>query len=255
MNDMKTKALLLVLSGAAVGLGCSDGGSVNIGETQTAGAQLSDYAATWDGYVEAFQFWPDGSDRIRLTIDASGNGWLQIGDAALIAPATDPNVGYPPGAYSVTADVTSGTGTPTELSQGVLYPIHAATVETNRIKLGIDPKDIYADWCPLQTPYPGPGNEIYTCLPLNGAMSTPGQGCTVLEPDGTTQPVDCAKLELCFPETACTCTATACVASTVPAGSTVGQYPVELDGALDATGTTMTGTLTVGRVTVHLTKQ
>ena len=41
----------------------------------------------------------------------------------------------------------------------------------------------------------------------------------------------------------------------MPEGTPAVQYPIELDAALDATGTTLTGTLTTGGVTVHLMKQ
>src|SRR5262245_9474401 len=61
----------------------------------TSGNQVSDYAATWDGYAEAFTF-EDGSDRVRLTIHANGEGTIEVGDSAPLPPPTDPNVGYPP---------------------------------------------------------------------------------------------------------------------------------------------------------------
>ena len=38
---------------------------------------------------------PDGSDRVRLTIAANGQGTFEVGNAALLPPPTDPNVGYP----------------------------------------------------------------------------------------------------------------------------------------------------------------
>ena len=72
-------------------------GAVNIGNTTAVGSQLSDYAATWDGYAEATTF-SDGSDHVRLTIDASGQGSLVVGDSAPLPAPTDPTVGYPPGA-------------------------------------------------------------------------------------------------------------------------------------------------------------
>ncbi len=70
-------------------------------------------------------------------------------------------------------------------------------------------------------------------------------------------PVDCGKLALCL-DNVCACTASSCTSEpAIPDGSTPAQYPVELDAALDATGTTLTGTLNLAgtRVTVVLTKQ
>jgi hypothetical protein len=264
--ELLSRALILCAAGS---LGaCSSDKPVNIGNTNMIGAQLSDYAATWDGYAEAFTF-SDGSDRVRLTIDANGQGTLQVGDAALLAPPSDPNVGYPtdqPG------------GIEYSLIAGFLYPIYATQVQEARIQLGAVPGDLYAAWCALQTPVPyeittivmQSGTEIiigasdagvvstqYACVAPNTVSGAPGGGCQVTNADGGTSPISCQKTDLCQgPQPACTCTASACASVQVPAGTPVAQYPVELDGALDATGKILTGTLTVGNgVTVHLTRQ
>ena len=259
MNNARANTLLIFLSATAVGIGCSGGGSIDIGSTQVVGSQLSDYAATWDGYAEAFHFWPDGSDRVRLTIDGSGQGTLEIGNSALLAAPTDPNVGYPANIYSGTVGNTSGTGTQIILAEGFLYPIHAATVATNRIQLGVDPNELFAPWCQLQTSYdwndPTIGSSGYYCVPrFVTETHDPATGCSENLPDGTTVAVDCGKFDECFMSAACACTSTGCTGNTVPAGSPVSQY-FELDGALDSTGTTLTATLGTGGPTVVLTKQ
>jgi hypothetical protein len=255
MNNARTNTLMVLLSVATAGVGCSGGGSVEIGSAQTVGAELSDYAATWDGYVEAFNFWPDGSDRVRLTIDASGQGTFEIGNAAPLAAATDPNVGYP----SITQTNTSGTGTATSLFEGFRYPIHAATVATDRIQLGVDPNELYAGWCQLQTSYDWTAqNGGYNCVPLPETENfEPSTGvCTLNFSDGTKQTVDCLKWDECFMSSVCACTSGGCVANTAPAGARASQYGVELDGVLDTSGTTLTATVTgFGRVTVVLKKQ
>jgi hypothetical protein len=257
MNNARANTLLIFLSVTAAGNGCSDGGSVDIGSTQVVGSQLSDYAATWDGFAEAFHFWPDGSDRVRLTIDGSGQGTLEIGNSALLAPPTDPNVGYPANIYSGTVGNTSGTGTQIILAEGFLYPIHAATVATNRIQLGVDPNELFAPWCQLQTSYDWTSQTGgYTCVPLPKTENhDPATGlCTENLADGTTVTVDCGKWDECFMSAVCACTSTGCTGNMVPAGSSVSQY-FELDGALDSTGTTLTATLGTGGPTVVLTKQ
>ncbi len=280
----KTQLLspVLILCAAGSLVACS-GDKANIGNTSVIGAQLSDYAATWDGYAEAYTFPPDGSDRVRLTIDASGQGTLRVGDAALFPAPSDPNVGYPPGvAYNGPSSVNAG------LTEGFLYPIYATQVQADRIQLGANPGDLFGAWCALQTPIPfyettitgvfldggvvqtndggspigvpgivdgGVVSTFYSCLPNEPSMSGPS-GCAQMNPDGTTTPVDCGKLTLCQLSQTCECTATSCTSYPVAASTPVGSYPVELDGALDATGTMLTGTLNVGtRVTVHLIKQ
>src|SRR5205823_5394415 len=120
-------ALLGLLCGAGIPLGCS-GGSVNIGNTNAVGSKLSDYAASWDGYAEAYTFMPDSSDRVRLTISADGHGTVEVGDTALLPPPTDPNVGYPsPGQPQF-----DGYSLNSGLSGGALYPIYAPRVQESR---------------------------------------------------------------------------------------------------------------------------
>jgi len=268
---------LSVLLLAVAPAGCSNGGdgNVNIGNTQVVGAQLSDYVATWDGYAEAYTFSPDGSDRVRVMIDGDGHGTLEVGNAALLPAPTDPNVGYPPGTDS--NGLTGVIGPSPGLTEGFLYPIYATQVQANRIQLGANPGDLYAAWCALQTPIPyyetelpadagkvtsipgasdaGTVETYYTCLPNEPSM-TGANGCTQTAPDGTVTPVDCGKLVLCQFSAVCQCSASGCVSQQIAAGTPVASYPVELDGALDPTGTMLTGTLTLGqRITVHLTKQ
>ncbi|HEX3901897.1 MAG TPA: hypothetical protein VH853_03545 [Polyangia bacterium] len=269
MKNERTLTLVALLCGAGAPLACSGGGAVNIGNTEVVGSQLSDYAANWDGYAEAYTFSPDGSDRVRLTIDASGQGTFRMGNATtLLAPPTDPNVGYPPG---ISVDGVNADGAHTGTREDFLYPIHAANVQEARIQLGIDPSDLYAAWCALQTPIPsyetttvdggasdtGTVSTFYSsCLPNVPSMSQ-GDNCALLEPDGSSTPVDCGKLYLCNVAQTCACTASGCTIPPQPADATAAQYPVEMDGALDTTGKMLTGTLTLNgqRITVHLTKQ
>jgi hypothetical protein len=260
-----SRALLLC---AGLPLACSGGKSINIGNTNTLGSQLSDYAASWDGYAEAAAFLPDQTDRVRVTIDADGNGALEIGNAPTLPPPSNPNVGYPP-------SIVDNTG----MFEGFLYPTHAAAISADRIQLGINPHDVYAAWCALQTPYvfsfselpvPDGGTQAYGCLPNwgTGPNNSPdggpdgGPGCALTPPDGgAILPVDCEKIALCglgLGLNVCSCTASSCTSLAVPSGAGANQYPVELDAALDSTGKTLTGTLAISstlRVTVVLTKQ
>jgi len=269
MFKMKRTVPLLFLGLLAAPLGCSSGGDVNIGDTTSLGGKLSDYAAEWDGYAEAYTFLPSSSDHIHLTLDAQGNGTVQVGTDPLLPPPTDPNVGFPPGV--VQKENIGGS----ELTGGVLYPVYAARVEANRIQIGLKPNDYYAAWCALQSSYfvlngytAGPdGGPVatyaYSCAQGlgGGATAGPNPQCWVQSTaaDGTitNNPVDCGKFYLCISQV-CACTATACAAApTVAAGTGPAGYPAELDGALDSAGKALTGTLNVNgtRVTVHLTRK
>jgi hypothetical protein len=276
MNKMRLLSRALTLCAAGPLLACSGDKPVNIGNTNVVGSQLSDYAASWEGYAEAYTFMPDGSDRVRLTIGANGQGTFQVGNAALLPAPTDPNAGYPAGQPDPFVGPNEG------LSGGVLYPVYAAQVQENRIQAGLKPNDYYGAWCALQTPYhvldgyvnsgqPDAGdgglvpNFEYRCLPdVGGGISGQGadQQCFVqissIDGSSTDQPVDCGKFALCN-RNVCACTATSCATSSpvVLAGTLPSGYPVELDAALDSAGKTLTGTLALSanlRVTVVLTK-
>lgn len=267
----RTPTFMTLLAGLGAAVGCSDGSEVNIGNTQSLGGKLSDYAATWDGYAEAYTFPPSNSDHLHLVIAADGTGSMQVGSDPLLPTATDPDVGYPPNVVldpnSLIGDLMPG------LAGGVLYPLHAAQVQTNRIQIGLKPHDYYAGWCALQSSYrvflgwTDSGTVLnygYRCLPgASGSesidLNPPQCNIQINAPDGSysQQPADCGKYTLCLGRV-CDCDATSCGSSpTMPADATPPQYPAELDAALDSSGTSMTGTLNLDgmRITVHLQRQ
>jgi hypothetical protein len=283
MKKTRLLSQALALCAAAPLVACSGDKPVNIGNTSVIGSQLSDYAATWDGYAEAYTFAPDGTDHVRLTIGADGQGTLEVGNQALYAPPTDPNVGYPPG----TDFSKAGYFQQPPIWEGFLYPVYNAQVQTDRIQVGIKPNDIFSTWCGLQTSYyvltgytgsglPGVGGSPggssgetptygYNCIPGSGGSSSTNGGVTTCEvqnnsADGgySNTPVDCNKFWLCTYQV-CTCSAGGCASSpVVDAGSAPSAYPVELDGALDNNGQTLTGTLLLSqslRITVVLQRQ
>ena len=77
--------LLWLLPLAFAPAACSDGNPVDLGHRE---AQLADYAASWNGYAEAYTFPEGSSDRVRITLDATGVGTIEVGDAPL-DPSTD----------------------------------------------------------------------------------------------------------------------------------------------------------------------
>jgi hypothetical protein len=254
----RTKLLLMTLCAAPVA--CSSAGDVNIGDTQKLGSKLSDYAASWDGYAEAHTFMPSGSDRVQLVLDGAGSGTLRLGDDPLLAPATDGSVGYPPMAATAGPPLQTAVNMPFTMRDDFLYPVHAAQVQTDRIQLGLNPLDLYATWCSLQTPVPADPSSpdsSYGCLPNSSSFNSGDGTCGLNNADGSTTPVDCGKLLLCELSNVCQCTATACAIPAIPADQAPAQYPDELDAALDSTGQNLTGTLTVNgtRVTVHLQRK
>lgn len=227
---------VLLFAGATA---CSGGGSVDIGEGT--GQALADYAASWDGYAEAYTFSPSGSDRVRLVLDESGQGTMQFGDGPLLPPPADPDVGYPPGdgaAFSGPA------GPRPVLREGFLYPVHETMVADKRLRLSVRVSDLYEAWCALQTPVPL-GQDAFGCLPNDG-FSWTADSCMV-----GSMPVDCGKLSLCLAGSGvCSCTATSCDAQPGP--------DTPFDAAFESAGAELVGTLIMpdsgARVTIRLNR-
>ncbi len=261
-----TKPTLTMFAAAGLlSIACSNTSTVDIGES---GSLVSDYAAQWDGYAEAFSF-NDGSDRVRLTLDGAGQGTLQVGDQALFPPPSDPNVGYPPTGWSF-----NGNSVLSQLRPGFQYPIYGAHVETKRIRLGADFHDIFGAWCAMQTSHcqncePNSKDPpFYECAsrpaPGSDPISSGGQDCSMIdETTGQTLPVDCLKQMLCDQPPPCTCNASPPVCQCDATGCAIppvanADYPVKIDAALETAGTELVGTLVINdgspRLTVRLTR-
>jgi hypothetical protein len=249
----RTYLLLLVTLGCAHAA-CS-GDAIDIGDRVT-GSALADYAGSWDGYAEAYRFRGSMSDRVRINIDPMGQGTIEFGDEPLLAPATDPDVGYPLDFFTRFPNGEWAR----QLTSGFRYPIHGAEAARDHLNLGVVPHDLYSDWCALQTSYAyssteDPESEVYfSCLLINSTR--PGNRaepvCYLLNPQTQIEvPIDCAKLALCGfpgPSSPCACNETAC-ASQVPT-----EPPVRIAVDLDALGDELTGTLLVGmdRIAIKL---
>jgi hypothetical protein len=229
---MTKTRLLWLLPVALAPAACSDGTPVDLGHRE---AQLADYAASWDGYAEAYTFPAGSSDRVRITLDANGVGTLEVGEAPLDPIPTDPEVGLP-----------TGTGV---FHGGFRYPIHATAVEAGRIRFEIDPTERFAAWCAIQTPYANMVRDMsfYACTSIPaGKVYEEIEGCalydTIMESGNIVtlinpMPVDCMRWGPCM-HMICTCTASACAYVPNPYGDRV-----LVDGALNDDGTSLVGTL------------
>ena len=209
--------------------------NIGDGELNVDKAELGSYAATWDGYVEAYAFW-SGTDRIHLSLDATGNGSFRVGDGADLPPPTNPDVGYPAAVASDAA--TLGIGDRTEnVFDGVAYPVANSRVESERIRLTVDPHSAFVAWCAMQTPAldPGATPPLYSCVVDGVGLKPTGECITIRE--GQEEPIDCGKVVICT--YGCVCDALSCSAG--PSYS-----PIELDAALDDGGHNLVGTLLLG---------
>jgi len=236
-------------------LACSSDHSVNIGgdgdsATAATGEYLKDYAATWDGYAEAYEF-PSGSSRVRITLDEHGHGTVRFGEQELAAPPTDPD-SAPPVSQS------NGNLLGVPLNEDFLYTVEESQVSDQRIQFGVSNEERIKDWCELQTPTVwlngGTMDEgQYSCLP-NGSVRASDSGCAFDSGSGA-EPMDCGKVALCrVPDVGCSCDAQGCG---VTSPSELAEYPTRVDAALDDHGRTLLGTLLIGseRVSVRLTRK
>jgi hypothetical protein len=229
---------------------------VDIGGGRT-GERLSDYADQWSGYAEGFTF-GDGSDAIRIVLDADGSGVIEVGDSP--PPAPSPAAGSrPPGRF--------GEPLPTA---GVSYPISGAQLEAKRLRFSISLAEAYREWCNVHPPvaYDAALPGVYSCSPrsvgLEG-LDTEGLRCLSFS---SNEEIWCDSGHICTAY--CACTAEACsLGPNTPEQAERAAYGTELysvledpdvDLALFEGGEALVGTLVFGndereRITVRLTRQ
>jgi hypothetical protein len=237
--------------GSSGGSGSSSGasGSSSGGSGSSSGAGANPLSGTYTGYIESFQF-ADGSDvvvmKLSFATDGTVTGTVYFGTGSPLPPPTDPNVGYPPGFGPAPNNMPIGA------YEGFDFTVLAGSYAAPRLKVSLDPNEVWKQWCGMQTviyaldngdnPDGGCGTPlgIYGCLP-NAGFSVMGSTCTIQwcqQPTGMT--VDCGKMALCLGGAAggdvCTCTATSCTVPTPPMGSVA--FDMQLtSGSLDGSVT------------------
>jgi hypothetical protein len=253
---MKAASCLCVGTLALTMAACGQGSP---GDGQTAGYTLVDYVARWDGYAEAFTF-RDGSDRVRLVLNANGQGTLQVGDAPLAPAVTDPSLG-PPGVWDIEQSYQYAW-----LNTGFLYPLYEPNVDAKRIRLGADYHDAWRDWCAMQTPVYSQHLGDYSCAP--DLTTEDDTSCFYTDAaTGALVQIDCLRAAFCEMVSPCTCgtrptpMVCACTASgcEAPRTTAIGAFFVKIDAALEDDGASLVGTLAIDdveqRYTIRLTRQ
>jgi hypothetical protein len=178
---------------------------------------LSQGPTSWTGYIENYQF-PSGSDVIRFasTVDSAGQVKVTVflGDGPPPPPATDPNVGYPPGLGPL----------PSYWVEGFAYTMTSGTFQAQRLRFTIYSYQPWSGWCALQTPISGSA----MCVPNWQGDCSRGP-CILQDPaTGQTIQVDARKALLCWAHV-CACSTTACDSD--PNGGTTASFDLALFGA------------------------
>jgi hypothetical protein len=220
----------------AGGQGGTGGGGAGAGQgaSGAAGAVVTDWSdastpscvaasnlplvGTWRGSVQG-----SSSDWSQMTLVITGAsqtgglcGTLQIVPGTPPAPATDPNLGYPPGAEPYTNPVTLFP------MSGFSYSLLAGSTDGTRLEFGVSPNDPFRGWCAIQPPIADTENPgHFACAPNDNTMYMNGVW-TLTPPSGPPFTIDGQKLALCgggdlAQVMPCTCSAASCTA--LPTGN------------------------------------
>lgn len=168
---------------------------------------------------------PSGSTRIRLELSVGDgelfpSGTITFGDAAPPPLATDPDVGYPIEADTVSADV-GADGSVRPPVEGFSYDLTPTIIQRDLAASGIDefdvftqgnaidgklelsylPTQVFASWCALQTE---------ASCPINAQLEHYDDGSCFVGEERT--PIDCLKASQCLGEV-CQCEGDFCTFS------------------------------------------
>jgi hypothetical protein len=249
----KTIRNVSLSSVAAISIACSGAphDTVDIGNRDVAvlGEKLSDFAGSWEGYAEAYDFEPS-SDRIHLTLDAEGNGSVRFGDSALPPLPSDPMTVYPPdtGFYQAGRSISQYL---IQSQPGFEYPVHSLTLTERRLRFETQPADMIDPWCALEPSVLVSDTPSYGCY--GGVTFDPESQMYTDPATNTSFAVDALHDPVNYCRRVCTCTASGCVG--LPIGAS------RFDGALEADGNEFAATLVFPgagpdyRVIARLTRQ
>jgi hypothetical protein len=240
----------------------SDGGSFSPCSDSDGGCTV------WTGYLENYHLL-SGSDVVTLEMQlpqgpGTVTGSVVFGQGPLLAPPTDPNVGFPPitppknaidcGPFRYTGDAL----------EYFPFTIEQGAFDGARLTFTLDSNEIFKQWCELQTVI-FPANSSppgYWCAPSSyqGCNCAPS-GCSDTSMLSTSEcysdpttgklvPIECGKMELCVGGSYCTCTSSHCTENVAMARMISFDMQVQsdrADGSVAFTPSTI--------INVHLTRQ
>lgn len=242
------------------GLGaCGQSEAANLGDVESYGSQLRHYEGEWVGYVEAYDF-NDGTDQVRVVLDADGHGVIRFGEAELIEAPTSIDEYAPinstdPFDGSVFFPGLAATGA----YAGFEYHFEATIVNESRLQFATWSGELMEPWCELFEPQVSSGRvfpeEDYQCTVLGAGYRQDEGGCYEIDSDEVDLgQVPCASL-WCFD--VCKCDAESCwVRGAREDDARYFGDDFDFDGAMFEQGTELEGTLVIGseRLNVRLTR-
>jgi hypothetical protein len=195
-------------SGKQLDVGSSDAGAPDAAAPLDAAPDVDPTSifGEWTGHV-AYAL-PDGKSNVRVTLGTAPDGSITaavfFGVGAPIAPATDPNVGYPPGYWDL-VDPHSGRSVAEQFS----YTGSQIQLDDGYLTFRVSSLEAWKSWCEIQPrvyslPSDGGGPRFACC---SGGASTP------CDPNEVTPNDDPGKLAMCVPfygATGCSCAKDGC---------------------------------------------
>lgn len=197
---------LLLGATALVVAGCS-GGKVDIGDegdasTGGGNSKLAAFEGSWDGEIDLWEA-ESGSNRVRIELDADGQGTVRFGDRPIESAADHP---YPNDAS--VPDHDSPSDNPVE---SAFYPVRGATLDEGRLEFFVELGDLFDGFCTAQaeiTPSCDPPTPFGT--------SSSSDACSFKAPDGddvwSEVEVPCYRVTFCYHWRACECSEDTCEA-------------------------------------------
>lgn len=191
----------------AMALGGCSGGKVDIGDegqgnTGSGSSKLAAFAGSWDGEVDLWEA-DSGSNRVRIELDADGQGTVRFGDRPIESAPDHP---FPDDASLPDSDSPSS-----DPLESVLYPVREPMLDEGRLEFFVELGDILDDFCAMQA------GIMPSCdLPQYGYRTESSDVCLLelSEPEGTLSEfeVPCSRGKFCYEWQACECSADACEA-------------------------------------------
>ena len=186
------------------------------------GPQQSQFLGEWEGSIAGASS-ADEASTFRLNVTGATDtkicGTLTFGVHAplvTLPPVTGPDEIYPPDSILPTVGAMSGKLGPI---LGLPYAIQNGTVQGQHVIFFYSLREIFADWCALQTPYAySQYCESFGCLPGNAAtinLGDPTATCsTWYGADGAPFYTSCWKVMMCgsLEGYACSCNSQHCEA-------------------------------------------
>jgi hypothetical protein len=169
----------------------------------------------WVGYFEDYQFgWP-GSDAIKFHfgVDAQGHGTLtvKLGEGTVPPPPTSADDAWPVPFILPEGGPGAGLQYPDTPLDGFTYAAREVTWQGRRLKFHLSDAEPWTTWCALQTSYPMPGDDSYSC---NGGSAARCNATICKFEDGTQGTTTPNHLYMCNLNRLCDCNATGCGAQT-----------------------------------------